>query len=295
MGPQIHQESPAVVLRETHIQDAISTSISKTQNLLLEQAQTKETHVQEYGTTAIIGVLWSGQNLTVANVGDSRAILIRKQNNEFRCIEMSEDHSLNRKEERNRIFLKKGKIVGQIKNRRVIPSVNDYSQEDISKHKLALNMSRSLGHLILSNYGVSSTPDMKTIIIEDGDYLVLASDGLWDVMKHEEIRNIIENSEDSSPQEIADNLISLVKEKNEEIQNSDNTTIVVTKFTKTCEVVLNLSEVLPQDITPTTSWRTSTDSGATTNSSPLLVSSGTLQRMDTPVLDYSESTGKYVF
>jgi hypothetical protein len=44
--------------------------------------------------------------------------------------------------------------------------------------KLALNMSRALGHLVLSHYGVSWQPEFTVTPLHNNDILVLASDGL---------------------------------------------------------------------------------------------------------------------
>lgn len=64
---QIHEFCPAITLNQNYIYDAIIKAFKIAQNQLLEQARTKEQLEQEYGTTANIAVLWSGNNLTVAN------------------------------------------------------------------------------------------------------------------------------------------------------------------------------------------------------------------------------------
>lgn len=136
----------------------------------------------------------------------------------------------------------------------------------------------------------------------DNDILVIASDGcffclcfffllicclgLWDVMQNEEVMDILfESGEENTPQELCDILLSKVKEKNLNIKNSDNTTILITKFSKVSSVVVNLSE-LTSDTTPTASWRTdSATSSSNTSNSPI---NGSILRSDTPVLEYSE-------
>ena len=142
---------------------------------------------------------------------------------------------------------------------------------------------------------VSSQPDFCTSTIEDGDILIMASDGLWDVKSNEDIRKQILLS-DKSAQEIADDILNSVKlHFGKEITNSDNTTIVVTKFTKSNQVSLNLSEILPDTITPTASWKTdSTSSGnltprfSTSTDSMPQSNSPMFAREDTPILEYSD-------
>lgn len=63
---------------------------------------------------------------------------------------MSTQHTLDIKEERNRISHSKGKIT---KDNRVFPSIKEIPREMIHLQKLGLRMSRSLGHLTLSKYG----------------------------------------------------------------------------------------------------------------------------------------------
>ena len=52
---------------EEQIRGAICTAISSTQEALLTQADTVDPTKKEYGTTAVIAVLWGGNQLTVAN------------------------------------------------------------------------------------------------------------------------------------------------------------------------------------------------------------------------------------
>ena len=71
---------------------------------------------------------------------------------------MSIDHTLDSKEERHRIVQSRGRILltGNSKQRRVLPAAEDISHETILQQKIALNMSRSLGHSTLCKYGGES-------------------------------------------------------------------------------------------------------------------------------------------
>ena len=73
---------------------------------------------------------------------------------------------------------------------------------------LTLNMSRALGHNILSQHGVSHQPDVDTVSLQPQHpaassaeqaeqagsdvWLVLGSDGLWDVMTVEDVVQVID-------------------------------------------------------------------------------------------------------
>jgi len=61
---------------------------------------------------------------------------------------------------------------------------------------LSLNMSRALGHKILSKYGVASEPTIYTWPLCYGDKLVIGCDGLWDVLTKEEVAKIVNSIND---------------------------------------------------------------------------------------------------
>jgi len=187
------------------------------------------------GTTAVIAVLCeSCTKLVIANVGDSRAIICRRDSdNKIKVVLSSADHNLDRLDEVERILAANGMIVernGGIK--RVIPNPKEFSEDDIIKQKLALNMSRSLGHTILSNYGVCSQPEFFSTIIQNDDILILASDGLWELMENNEVADFVCNYNDLQQacreisREVA-NRCKLIHRK------SDNLTIIVVQFTIT--------------------------------------------------------------
>jgi len=153
------------------------------ENLVQIAAKSK----QEYGTTACVSVL-SVQDglpyLVTVNTGDSRAILSRKG----KSIPLSIDHKLSRSDEYNRII----SCGGMIANRnghtlRVIPNSKDYPEAVVIKQQLALNMTRALGHEILGKYGITPEPEIVHTTIEQDDVLIIASDGLWEVMENQEV------------------------------------------------------------------------------------------------------------
>lgn len=66
----------------------------------------------------------------------------------------SVDHNLERQDEIERIGKSNGVIVERLYVKRVTPSRDEFSEEAITKQRLALNMSRSLGHVTLGRFGV---------------------------------------------------------------------------------------------------------------------------------------------
>ena len=115
----------------------------------------------------------------------------------------------------------------------------------------------------------------------------MASDGLWDMLSNEEVRDVLahEQARGMKAQELSDLLMREVKWRVESYPTllADNTSIVVLHFSQAGKVTLNLQSFIPQDLTPTASWRTdSTHSGSP---SPSISSGIAFSRTDTPLLE----------
>ena len=158
------------------------------------------------GTTANICILLDNQ-LICANVGDSRSILCRNNI----AIPLSFDHKPNNKEEYDRIV----KTNGFVKNKRL-------------NGRLAV--SRAIGdnmfkHIDKNKSPLISIPEINEFVLSNKDkYIVLACDGLWDVMSNQEVVNFInlKNGLDL-------NLIAkqLVEHAIYNLHSSDNVTVFI--------------------------------------------------------------------
>ncbi|PRP86857.1 hypothetical protein PROFUN_05074 [Planoprotostelium fungivorum] len=113
-------------------------------------------------------------------------------------IPLSEDHCLTRTDEVDRIrTTTTGQIgVGRSGMMRVCPSIADYTKEMIIEKRLALNMSRALGHPILRLYGVIAEPEWREVEVKPDDLVLLASDGLWEIMTNEQVAEIVRDQWD---------------------------------------------------------------------------------------------------
>ena len=130
-----------------------------------------------------------GNYLICSNVGDSRAIMI-KENNEI--IELSKDQKPEDPEEKKRIE-NMGGIVSQCNDLyddgkeggpfRIWLKGCDYP---------GIAMSRSIGDQIAHSIGVSSEPEIFNFDInEKCECLVIGSDGIFQYLKNEDVANII--------------------------------------------------------------------------------------------------------
>jgi serine/threonine protein phosphatase PrpC len=171
--------------------------------------------VKNGGSTAIVAVVSEGK-MFIANVGDSRCILVKKRMNEegdvvvhannaesLEVIPLSEDHKPNLPSERARI-----EAAGMTIYAENIPAEGDKSSTIIhkiqkSQQDTGVSFSRAFGDFdYKSNPNLSSTRQAvictpETCIrerkLEEDMYLILACDGVWDVMSDDEVGLFVAN------------------------------------------------------------------------------------------------------
>ncbi|URE40973.1 phosphatase 2C [Musa troglodytarum] len=121
------------------------------------------------GSTAVVAVVCSA-HIIIANCGDSRAVLCRGK----QPLPLSVDHKPNREDEYARIEAQGGKVI----------QWNGYRVFGV------LAMSRSIGDRYLKPWII---PEPEVTIVpraREDECLILASDGLWDVMSNEEVCDV---------------------------------------------------------------------------------------------------------
>jgi len=136
------------------------------------------------GTTAVLATI-IGDELTVCNVGDSRIICVGKGTSGYKVESVSLDHKPDDPPEKARITRAGGRVFAvQYDDGVDGPARVWLGHMDIP----GLAMSRSLGDTIAHTAGVSSEPDVYTRkLTKDDDFLVLATDGLWEFITNEEV------------------------------------------------------------------------------------------------------------
>ncbi|CAH1422703.1 unnamed protein product [Lactuca virosa] len=122
------------------------------------------------GSTALV-VLLSSCQIVAANCGDSRAVLCRGSH----TIPLTEDHKPDKEDEEERIVKSGGCVLSDEWG---TPRVNG-----------VLAMSRAIGDKKLKP-AVSAVPELTfTTRSEDDECLIIATDGLWDVMSTKSVGN----------------------------------------------------------------------------------------------------------
>ncbi|KAH6804439.1 hypothetical protein C2S51_032686 [Perilla frutescens var. frutescens] len=116
------------------------------------------------GTTAV-AVVVTEKHFVVANCGDSRAVLYRSG----RIIPLTFDHKPGRADEKARIEASGGRVM----------------HTDTARVQGVLAMSRAIGDVFLKPYVISEPEVSFTRREEDDEFVIISSDGMWDVISSE--------------------------------------------------------------------------------------------------------------
>lgn len=139
------------------------------------------------GTTALTAVK-QGENLMVANAGDSRAVLAVSDDDgkSLVAIQLSVDFKPSLPEEAERIRESKGRV-SCLEDE---PGVYRVWRPNGQSPGLAL--SRALGDYCVKDFGLISVPHFsQTHITNRHQFLILATDGVWDVISNQEAVEIV--------------------------------------------------------------------------------------------------------
>lgn len=163
------------------------------------------------GTTAIVA-LFLKNRCYIANAGDSRAVLCR----DSKAFRLSKDHKPEDPEEEARIT-KAGGTVLKINNTKL--------GKTIGRVNGMLSVSRALGDLFLQPY-VTPEPDVKRIEISSSknQLIIMACDGLWDVISDDEA--VVIATTESDPEKAAIKLRDTALSKS----STDNISVVVIRL-----------------------------------------------------------------
>eukprot|EP00177_Eucheuma_denticulatum_P001183 GFKZ01002141.1.p2 GENE.GFKZ01002141.1~~GFKZ01002141.1.p2 ORF type:complete len:646 (-),score=73.21 GFKZ01002141.1:2443-4380(-) len=155
------------------------------------------------GATAIAAFIVE-KNLFVANAGDCRCILSRKDGS---VVDLSRDHVATDETEKALVEARGGfvSMTGRVQGR--------------------LMVSRAIGDRPVKRY-ISSTPEVtKTEISTTDDFIILASDGLWDVVSSQEAASLVRTTV-----RVPDLAAKRLALKAIELGSDDNVSVIVVFF-----------------------------------------------------------------
>ncbi|CAL9767297.1 unnamed protein product [Musa acuminata subsp. burmannicoides] len=141
------------------------------------------------GSTAV-SVIQQGRDMIIANLGDSRAVLgTVSGDGRLEAVQLTIDLKPNVPQEAERIKKNNGRVFA----RKDEPHVQRVWLPDVDFPGLA--MARAFGDFELKNYGVISIPQVAYHRLNDRDrFVVLATDGVWDVLDNEMVVSIVSST-----------------------------------------------------------------------------------------------------
>ncbi|PKA50490.1 putative protein phosphatase 2C 66 [Apostasia shenzhenica] len=141
------------------------------------------------GTTAV-ALVKQEQDLIIANLGDSRAVLAtRDKGNSLIALQLTVDLKPNLPKEAARIQQCKGRVFALQDE----PEVGRVWLPNCDSPGLA--MARAFGDFCLKDYGLISVPDISYHRLSDKDeFVVLATDGVWDALSNKEVVDIVSSA-----------------------------------------------------------------------------------------------------
>jgi serine/threonine protein phosphatase PrpC len=197
--PDIFADDPAFT---NNIITSIKRAYHTANDLFLKIAEKMKLHD---GSTGLTCILRDGK-ITVANVGDCRALLISNG----KAIPLSNDQKPTMPEEQKRI----AQLGGTVLNCMGVARVNG-----------VLAVSRAFGNRMLRSV---IRPDAEIItrdLSREDEYLVMASDGMWDVLRNKDVSDLVSSLSNFNPTHIAEELVHLALSRG----SMDNVTCVVVR------------------------------------------------------------------
>lgn len=179
----------------------------------------KKPEYYEWSGTCAVLVIAINLSIYTINLGDSRAVLGALSNQTVYTIDLSNDHKPNEFEETDRIERSGGEVISSIKESNNNDSKSEKLVSNITTHRIfkkgevlpGLAVARTLGDLLAHDIGVSHIPQVSYKIIDNFDFFVIiGSDGIFDVMSSIEICCFIFETLKTHPTDVIPEL--LVKE-----------------------------------------------------------------------------------
>lgn len=182
-------------LEDSNVEQAFKDIFQEIDDETLMNEKLKSKHS---GTTACV-ILLQGNNVWVANVGDSRAVAARRapsattssanSGRKMLAIDWSKDQNVNDEVERLRVIQSGGFVT--ISQEEGLPS-RIWLDKECSQ--IGLAMSRSVGDHALKHVGVISEPTVKKFeVTNEDEFFILATDGVWEFISSNEAVSIIQD------------------------------------------------------------------------------------------------------
>eukprot|EP00048_Salpingoeca_helianthica_P024506 m.32877 g.32877 ORF g.32877 m.32877 type:complete len:267 (+) comp9430_c0_seq2:29-829(+) len=139
---------------------------------------------RQSGTTAVT-LLRRGDELYIANVGDSRCVMGREDGAGMKAVPLSRDHKPDTHSERERIARAGGFVEPTMIGNTFQGPHRVWRRRQVDG---GLAISRSIGDTALESAGVVPKPDViKQTVTPADKFVVMASDGVWDQLTNDQV------------------------------------------------------------------------------------------------------------
>jgi serine/threonine protein phosphatase PrpC len=176
------------------------------------------------GTTACVALLRENK-LTLANAGDSRAVLAQKKNDIWTALDLTKDQNPDLPEEQARI-----EGMGGFVSPPPEPGLSARVWLDVGCTQIGLAMARSLGDHAVKPIGVIADPVVTYHdITRDDEFVIFATDGVWEFISSDQAVQIVANNLERGATKACQALIeaAAVKWHDEEGDYRDDITALV--------------------------------------------------------------------
>ncbi|MBO4281326.1 MAG: Stp1/IreP family PP2C-type Ser/Thr phosphatase [Lachnospiraceae bacterium] len=168
---------------------AIEAALKTTNEELIAKAKSQREY-DGMGTTFVMATLLSDGYLLIANIGDSRLYIVNDT-----IHQITQDHSL---------------VAEMVRN------------GELKKDEARFHPQKNVVLRALSTRSVVN-PDFYKIKVSRGDYILLCSDGLWEMVEEGELLKLVSEYEDVA--DITDKMVFMANENG----GKDNITVILMK------------------------------------------------------------------
>jgi len=211
----------AKAVRETYV---------KSDKILLDLCSRAQQH---YATCTGVTIVLHENLMAIVHLGDSRIALGIEKENGLVGEQATIDHKPDTDNERSRIE-ECGGMVERLVNHSNKPFIRggDFMmRKALGEQPMQLQYSRAFGGKDLKIFGLSSEPDVKVIERKaDVRWVILASDGLWDVCTAQQAVDIASKAHQDNTNPCGELVLHALRQMQEKKARADNITVVCVHF-----------------------------------------------------------------
>lgn len=191
----IKEVLPFIMSQNLYGVDLLKENIDSTAKQTFLDVNDKLVNNEEINSTfsgsTCVSVIYTPERLICLNIGDSRAVIGRCINAQWKGVNLSRDHKPTERDEAKRIIDNDGRIQPFIDEGEFIGPPRVWIKEDDVP---GLAMTRSFGDRVASTVGVISEPEITYYDFNsDDNFLIIASDGIWEFITSSQCINIIKD------------------------------------------------------------------------------------------------------